>query len=427
MFIMKKIKLTEIYEKNKIVKTIVVIIFNILLLPFAIILFLLRIFFHLHFVRLYDSRVGHLIMNTDLFLRRIKSGYFKHSKKARYVGLALKSPANQTILDLFSREFRIVQLPNIISNNYLYRFASTYDSILNKLGLFHKLPLTCADPEPGKPLTSEEYKEFSMPIINVRFNEAEEERGKALLRDMGVGNNWFVCVFARDLAFVQGLGIIKEKDYRNFDITDMAKAMRYITDNGGYAVRMGSVVKKSLNDLNIKNRKIIDYSVKYRTDFGDAYLPAKCKFFLGCGSGINNVPIIFGVPVIWINVIPIAFVPYGKNDLFIPKKIWSVKEGRFLTFREIIKRGIIYLRETDYNINDMYKKEGLEVVNNSPSEILDVTQELNDSLDDKWKPEEEDEALQERFKALFDESTPCHGFQSRIGAKFLRENKHLLE
>jgi putative glycosyltransferase (TIGR04372 family) len=61
---------------------------------------------------------------------------------------------------------------------------------------------------------------------------------------------------------------------------------------------MGSVYAKKIYVR--KNTKIIDYASKYRTDFGDIYLPAKCKFFLGNTAGIYQVSTIFDIvePVI---------------------------------------------------------------------------------------------------------------------------------
>lgn len=69
---------------------------------------------------------------------------------------------------------------------------------------------------------------------------------------------------------------------------------------------MGSKVQKKLT--NIDNPKIIDYATKYRSDFADIYLSAKCKFFVGCSAGILCVPYIFHVPVIQANVNQLVFL-----------------------------------------------------------------------------------------------------------------------
>ena len=51
---------------------------------------------------------------------------------------------------------------------------------------------------------------------------------------------------------------------------------------------------------------------------------------------------------------------------------------------------------------------------------------MNQRIDGTWEEELDDLQLQIRFKNLFSEESYCHGFQARIGAKFLRNNKELL-
>ena len=184
---------------------------------------------------------------------------------------------------------------------------------------------------------------------------------------------------------------------------------------------MGSAVAEKLPDLN--NSRIIDYASYYRTDFGDIYLSAKCKFFLGNGAGLLCVPYIFHVPVAMANNIPMNLSPSPrKGDLFIPKKIWSIKEKRFLTFREIVESGI-----GDYIYSEQYAKAGVKPVENTANEILDLAIEMNERLDGTFKTTEEDEELQKKFHSLFKLHHQCYGTPVRIGTKFLRENKELLE
>ena len=69
---------------------------------------------------------------------------------------------------------------------------------------------------------------------------------------------------------------------------------------------------------------------------------------------------------------------------------------------------------------------GLEVVENTGQEILDLAQEMNERLDGTFNCLEEDEELQKIFHSLIPPNHPCYGTTVRIGAKFLRENKELL-
>ena len=70
-------------------------------------------------------------------------------------------------------------------------------------------------------------------------------------------------------------------------------------------------------------------------------------------------------------------------------------------------------------LSQQYAAAGLEVIENTPEEILGLTRELNETLDGTWKPPEEDEELQQRYRALIPPGHRCYGFPSRAGAEFL--------
>jgi hypothetical protein len=67
------------------------------------------------------------------------------------------------------------------------------------------------------------------------------------------------------------------------------------------------------------------------------------------------------------------------------------------------------------------------VIENTSEEILDLTKEMNERIDGTWVAEDEDEELQERFRALFKPSHLCCGFSCRISTAFLKKNRDLLE
>jgi putative glycosyltransferase (TIGR04372 family) len=303
----------------------------------------------------------------------------------------------------------------IIENELAYQIVEKMCSNpgLRRFSPFEELPF-----EPNA------YYEFNNTERNLYFTDAEEEEGKRLLKKMGISeNSWFVCFHSRDPAYLSTQFKFDSSyhDFRDCDIKNYLKAAKYITDSGGFAVRVGSVVAEKLPDM--KNPRIIDYASYYRTDFGDIYLPAKCKFFLGSSAGLLCVPYIFHVPVAMANYIPMSVAPSPrKGDLFIPMKIWSVKEKRFLTFREILESGV-----ADYLYSEQYAEAGVTPVENTADEILDLAIEMNERLDGAFETTEEDEELQKKFHSLFKPHHHCYGTPVRIGTKFLRENKELLE
>jgi putative glycosyltransferase (TIGR04372 family) len=408
---MKKINLIDIYNNSLIIKILVFTVINLFLLPITIFLLLMKPFFDLKFVRLIDSRIGHLSHNTELFLRRLKLNIIKKSKRTKFIGIASTLPCNKQLLKMFKRQVKIIQVPKSIYHNYAFRAFSSNKSLLGMLGIYRELDVKI-----------NEYYEFNNIKSTLYFTDMEEKKGKELLEKLNV-SNWFVCLHARDSTYLAKGYKGTDSSYHNFrdcDITNYLKAAKYISSKGGFALRVGAIVGKRLPNLN--DLKIIDYATNCQSSFGDIYLCAKCKFFLGSTAGLYQVSTIFDVPIALANLIPLRFLPLKKGSLFIPKRIWSIKEKRFLTFKSIINSEII-----NFNFQEQYDKAGLKPVENTSEEIFDIAKEMNQRIDGTWKTTKEDEELQKKFKSLFKPNSPCYGFPSRIGAKFLRENKELLK
>ncbi|MFH1309453.1 MAG: TIGR04372 family glycosyltransferase [Candidatus Omnitrophota bacterium] len=269
------------------------------------------------------------------------------------------------------------------------------------------------------------------------FTDREDRFGKKEIEKMGISTDAsFVCFYARDAAYLDSIapGIDwKYHNYRDSNIKDYLLAAEELTRRGHFAVRMGAVVK---DELKVSNPSIIDYASKGRTDFMDIYLAANCKFFLSSTGGINAVTTVFRRPVVFVNNMPLACFPASNyGDLFIPKKLWLRDERRFLTFQEILDSEIAF-----FFFFEQYENRGIELVDNTPEEIMDVTVEMDQRLNGQWQTMEEDEELQRYFWSLYNSeeykryckmfrrfgNMPYHRIPCRIGAKFLRENKELL-
>lgn len=384
------------------------VIGNILALPFLPPLFLLKKIWKIQFVRLRTDRIGHLAGNTEVYLRRIKLGLIDPNIKP--VGIALQKKANQQLLTMFGRKMKIITLPD-------HKYVKALRQIIFKHSLLSTLKLVEGIGWWNKAM----FYELNNATPCIHFTEEEERRGKEFLAAMGVDDKTFICFHARDASYLNRQWEKGDSyhNYRNCNIDNYLTAADYFTEQGGYALRMGSVVEKKITS---KNKKIIDYATQHRSDFGDIYLAAKCKFFLGNTAGLFMVPTIFNVPVANANLVSIAYPPFRKEDLFIPSKIWDEKKQRFLTFKEIIDHNIIYFAD-----GKEFAAAGLKIIENTTEEILDLAIEMNQRLDGTWKTTVEDERLQAKYKSLFPEDSPCYGFPSRIGALFLRKNNALLE
>lgn len=385
------------------------LLLNLSLLPAAAVLFFLKYAFKVSFHRVNSSRIGHLAHDNEVFLRKRRLGIIK--KDARFIGIAAKEVCNQALLRILQRYMTIIQIPQPRLLRSFTKIVAT-QSILSRGKLFYVFPPTF------NALSAYNHLEPSLS-----FTTEEEQQGKTLLETMGV-KGWFICFHSRDSRHMEKFLNKGDHghDFRNSKIENYLPASEYIASRGGYALRMGATVEQKLPPL--RSEKVIDYASQYRTELGDIFLPAKCKFFLGSTSGIINVSYIFNVPVAHVNFVPITNpLPPGKNDLFIPKKIWSVKDNRPLTFREMLESPLI----ASWQFRQFREEDGLIPIENTAEEILELVREMNERLEGTWKSTPQDEAWQVRFKALFAGAENLRAFPSRIGADFVRKNKHLLD
>ena len=70
---------------------------------------------------------------------------------------------------------------------------------------------------------------------------------------------------------------------------------------------------------------------------------------------------------------------------------------------------------------------GVDVIENTPEELLDVAVEMDERLKGKWQTTGEDQELQQRFWSLLEVKEPNQEWRPRMGAKFLRQNQELLD
>ncbi|MFC1768254.1 TIGR04372 family glycosyltransferase [Nanoarchaeota archaeon] len=399
--------LIRTYNNSRIVQIIIFTILNVFLVPVFFVFLLVSVFYNVRFIRLVDERIGEFCERTDSFLRKIQLKKVK-SGGIQYVGVASDNPSNDQIMKMYKRKMKIIQVHKWLHANPFFRALSSQKSLLGYFKIFYEFPTV-----------SNYYDEFVRGTPTLEFTNEEERQGQELLRKMGIGEgDWFVCLHARDEIFTKKTfdDDLSYHDYRNWSVKTALKAAEYITKKGGYVIRMGSHVKKGLD---VKNKKIIDYASDFRTEFGDIYLAAKCKFFLGSNCGLTHVAQVFNTPVAWVNVIPIFHPPWSQRDLFIPKKIWSINDEKFLSFSQAKDLNLKFYQ------NKEYFKKGLKIVNNSEEDILKLVIEMYKILSGRGYSKKEDE-MQYKFKSIFNREDNCYGFPSRIGVDFLMENKDLL-
>ncbi len=388
-------------------------------LPVVVVLRILRPFIVIRFGNLDISRIGG-IYYADWYLSERSAGLHGN----RYFDIFYFTTIDGTICNrqwfkMWQRVLRVFPFGS---------FANMVDKIQRRIlkGGHHVVPLSHILTRKDEPV--DKYNEKITCILanrkpHIVFTLEEERMGAKGLRELGVPENeLFVCFHARDSAYLNSVypGTTWDyHDYRDSNIDNYISAAQELAQRGYFAIRMGAVVNKKLD---INNSAIIDYATNgKRTDFLDIFLGSKCKFFICSDSGIAIVPEMFRRPAVYTNWTPIKRIsPWVFNGLFICKKFYSRKEDRLLTFGEIINSPL-----GDVGTKDIFVQEEIELLENTPEEISAAAIEMDERLNGTWKTTQEDEALQQRFWALFGRGK-LKSSEVRIGAEFLRQNQKFL-
>lgn len=263
--------------------------------------------------------------------------------------------------------------------------------------------------------------------IHLSFTKEETKTAKKSLLKMGLNkNDKFILIINRTQRYLDetlpGNLDLTHNSFRNSSINDLLPAAEMLVSKGNTIIRLGEKVG---DILKTKNSKIIDYDRRgFRTELLDIYLSANCKYTIGASDtgGLAVAGWNFRKPMININFSSIEhLVPWLPSWLFCFRKYWLKDEKRFMKIKEMINSGA-----GSFYSYKQYEKKGIELINNSKQQIMDVVNEMELRLAGNWQDNDDDKQLQNRFWSHF-KSSKYHGIvRSRIGANFLRENKDLL-
>ena len=271
------------------------------------------------------------------------------------------------------------------------------------------------------------------------FTKEEEVYGKNMLAEFGIKGK-FICLAVRDEEYQKKKIASRFRDwsyheYRNHDVDNFILASEELVRRGYHVIRMGVVVKKSINS---NNPKIIDYAnSSLRSDFMDVYLGAKCSFCISTGFGFDFVPYIFKKPVLRM-CLPVGDIQsYSKKFLTVTNNHVTKKDQRKLSMSEIFSKGLGYAYDTK-----IYREKGVELIDFTPEEIKEMAVEMLETYELKNVSDQESKKLQNAFNSIFasnikhydhrkgskDAIWKLHGeIRSLFSAKFLSKNKHWLK
>jgi putative glycosyltransferase (TIGR04372 family) len=275
------------------------------------------------------------------------------------------------------------------------------------------------------------YSVFDNFKPRLSFSVDEEFLGQETLEKMGLkAEDKFVCVNFRDEEYHKarlGPGMESVDGYRNAVITSFTKAALYLASQGYFVFRMGKLTK---TPFAIDCLKVIDYSnSKFRSDFMDIYLGAKCAFAVSTGSGWDSIPQIFRRPIVYVNATYKLMRTWGGFNLVLPKHYYSTASHRYLNLREIGIRNLQLCRS-----NDDLLKTNTYLIDNTPDELLDVVTEMHHrQRSDFGFFDAADFILQKKFLKLANEFRMINGVvddkvssRTAVSSRFLRENPWLI-
>jgi putative glycosyltransferase (TIGR04372 family) len=385
-------------------------------LPVVLLLRLVRPLLLLRIGELSSQRIGHLTFEPDIYLCRVQAG---QQPRALDVFFHSGPPCNAFLHTLLARRLRIWQWTAGL--HAASRLLPGYEH--------HEVPQYVGIHDDPDALLSR------LPA-NFALTPEEWARGDAECEALGVPPGArIVCFHFRDSAYLTEAYPHQDWSYHDFRDVDpenyrpMAEAL---AERGYYVLRFGSVVREPFRS---SHPRIIDYSTSgRRSDFLDLYLIARCHFMVATTAGPCAIAWLFRRPVAYVNVTPLLGLQAARvGDVFVPKRYRSRAWKRDMTFAEIYRSGA-----ADFYRAELYKRAGIDLVENTAEEIRSAILELDDRLAGRWQQAPEDDELQERFQATFrDSNHPRHCLFShspraagkivlRLSAQYLRDNRHLL-
>ena len=388
-------------------KNLIDLALSIIAIPFVLIVRMIRTLMHIRFGPIRNGIIGHFVFDTEYYLSWKEISQFKTH-------------------DLFY--FPNKKMPNEHWPIMIKRLMTVHPVIKYLDRANHWIPgweqhFATLNEYTGRDVRGILRK--TNPHIN--FTDDEIIRGQAFFTEVGMSpHNKYICVIARDSVYKethlkQGNRDWSYHSYRNSNIANYQKTMNVLADLEYFIFRMGKGVSGRIDD---SHENIFDYAnSEDRSDFLDIFLFANSTFSVGSEAGIITTTFAYRIPYCSVNLAAIEYLQgWHENNLIIFKKYWLKNEKRFMTFKEIYESGAGRFLRTE-----QYEELGIELIENTPDEILDVSMEMHQRLNSTWETTGEDEVLQKRFWDMFPKSELHGEFRARIGAEFLRQNSVLLD
>ena len=253
-----------------------------------------------------------------------------------------------------------------------------------------------------------------------KLKPEDYEFGWDQLKKAGIPEGaWFVSLHVRDAGYKSGSHLAEDEtdSYRNADIDSYKLAIEEVVARGGYVVRVGDPRMKPLDEM----EGVFDYALSdMRSNRMDIFLFSQCRCFVGVSSGPVLTPILFGVPVVMTNFMPISGRPHAGNCLIIPKLLWLKTEQRYVTLQEALTSDLGRMFTTHG-----YKEHEVDIIDNTPEELKDVVVEMLDRLSGGIVYSAEEEERQNTVTELYRKHSG-YGDMGRMGKDFIRKHEIMM-
>ena len=259
---------------------------------------------------------------------------------------------------------------------------------------------------------SEWDKQQRAPLVSV--GKEENERGRRVLASMGVSPDaWFACLHVREGGFWNEAGNATDAP-RVANVESYVPAVRHIVARGGWVVRLGD---KSMRPLP-KMAGVVDYALsEQKSDWMDVFLTANCRFLIATNSALFQVAMSLAVPIVATNWMPLSSFPMQAGDIVVPKLL-RARSGEQLTFDEMLAL------PRDVWSGYYLQRRRLDVIDNSPRDILAAVEEMLARLDQTWKSGGEAKARADAFgRVALDRRVIVN---AAVSEQFLERNASLL-
>ena len=303
----------------------------------------------------YFKRFGHLAA-VYYFILAIKLNLIKEKK---IIILGEIKNFNSSVLKMLLKN-KEVKLSNDIDGRYkkIFNYNYGYTFTIDQINLTNNKSI---DFIKFYYLVRQKWKEKFKDTKNfVNLDKETNKDGELFLKrfNIDLSKDWFVIIHIRDNKKENIFNI------RNFDINKCIEAIKFITSQGGYVIRIGDKSMKPINGID----RVIDISNNIYQNNNILYLFSKCSFSIHTASGPIAASSFFDSPSLYINIQPMVEIITKENDFILPSIL--IQKGKVINYKNRLDN---FGHITN---NDVLTSKKVRIINNTSLEILDAVKEI---------------------------------------------------